>query len=340
MKIAIHHHPGSFSERWIQYCQDHNIGYKQVNCYASDIIEQMHECDALMWHWQHADPKAVLFARPLIYSLETMGKKVFPDANTCWHFDDKVGQKYLLEAIGAPLVPSYVFYGQPEALAWIEQTAFPKVFKLRGGAGAANVFLVKTKSAAVAKVKQAFGKGFKPVAGYFSDLSAKVSRVKRTGSWFEKLKRAPQTIKNIYLLNHAMSVEKGYAYFQDFVPGNDGDTRIVVIGDCAFGLHRYCRDHDFRASGSGKIDYAVDLIPRACLKIAFSVANQLHLQCGAFDFIKGPDDTPLIVEISYGFAMPAYDACPGYWDRDLNYHEGTFNPQAKMLELVIKGCGK
>ena len=68
---------------------------------------------------------------------------VFPNFNTAWHFDDKVGQKYLLEAIDAPLVPSYVFYSKEMALKWLEQTQFPKVFKLRGGAGSANVKLVQ-----------------------------------------------------------------------------------------------------------------------------------------------------------------------------------------------------
>ena len=87
----------------------------------------MSDCDALMWNWDHTNPKDVLFARQLTYSLETMGKKVFPDSRTCWHFDDKVGQKYLLEAVGAPLVPSYVFYDKDEAIAWTERTEFPKV---------------------------------------------------------------------------------------------------------------------------------------------------------------------------------------------------------------------
>ncbi len=76
------------------------------------------------------NPRDILFAKQLLFSLEQSGIIVFPDFNTGWHFDDKVGQKYLLETIDAPLVPSYVFYSKKEALEWDEQTNFPKVFKL------------------------------------------------------------------------------------------------------------------------------------------------------------------------------------------------------------------
>ena len=113
-----------------------------------------------MFHHHHGNYKDVLFARQLLYSLEESGKRVFPDWRTCWHFDDKVGQKYLLEAIGAPLIPSYVFYTEKEALNWIRQTTFPKVFKLRGGASAANVKLVHTAKEAKNFVQKAFGTGF------------------------------------------------------------------------------------------------------------------------------------------------------------------------------------
>src|SRR4051812_29552347 len=112
MKIAIHNRPGSFSDRWISYCRQNHVDYKLVNCYDSDIVAQLDDCEGLMWHWSQVDYKDLLFAKQLTISLEKKGLKVFPDVNTSWHFEDKVGQKYLLEAIGAPLVDSYVFYSR------------------------------------------------------------------------------------------------------------------------------------------------------------------------------------------------------------------------------------
>lgn len=144
MKIAIHN-SGSFSIRWIKYCKKYAIPFKTVNCYDSDIIKQLKDCDALMWHHDHGKFKDVLSAKKILFALEHAGIKVFPDFHTAWHFDDKVAQKYLLEAINAPLVPSYVFYDKKEALDWATATTYPKVWKLKGGAGAANVKLVRSK---------------------------------------------------------------------------------------------------------------------------------------------------------------------------------------------------
>ena len=97
MKIGIQQSKGSFSERWISYCDAHEIEYKLVDCYKTDIIQQLSDCDALMWHIHQNSPRDILFAKQLIFSVEASGKRVFPDYHTVWHFDDKVGQKYLLE---------------------------------------------------------------------------------------------------------------------------------------------------------------------------------------------------------------------------------------------------
>ena len=146
MKIAIHKRKDSISDRldiWIEYCQSNNIPYKIVDCYQNDILAQLSDCDGLMWHWDLNDYKAALFSKQLTLSLEKKGLKVFPSGSTAWHYDDKVGQKYLLESINAPLVPTHIFYSKSDALDWIKSARFPLVFKLRGGAASINVKLVK-----------------------------------------------------------------------------------------------------------------------------------------------------------------------------------------------------
>ena len=161
MKIGIQATSGTFSDRWIPYCESKGIPYKLVDCYQTDIIEQLSNCDALMWHYNHKDSKDSKFAKQLLFSIQKAGKKVFPDFNTAWHFDDKVGQKYLLEAIGAPLAPAYVFYSMHEAIVWAGSTNYPKVFKLRNGAGSDNVRLARNRREAVVLIKKSFGRGFK-----------------------------------------------------------------------------------------------------------------------------------------------------------------------------------
>ena len=108
-RIAIHDQPGSFSDRWVEYCQSKGIDYKLVNCFDSAIIEQLKDCQYLLWNWD-LSYKGSLDARTVIMAAEKMGLKVFPNVSTCWHYDDKVAQMYLLQSIDAPLVKSYIFY--------------------------------------------------------------------------------------------------------------------------------------------------------------------------------------------------------------------------------------
>ncbi len=333
MKIGIHNRPGSFSDHWIDYCQKNNIQYKLVNCYDSDIVFQLEDCDALMWHHHHANYKDVLFAKQLLYSLEQCGKKTFPDYKTSWHFDDKVGQKYLFESIGAPFVPSYVFYTKQEAMEWIKQTTFPKVFKLRGGAGAANVKLVMSAGNARNLVNKAFGKGFSKFdrIGYFKDRINKY-RIGKIGI-LEVIKGFGRLFFQTEFARFH-SPEKGYIYFQDYIPDNLFDIRVIVIAEKAFAIKRMVRTGDFRASGSGNILYGKENIPTKTIELAFKLTDKLQSQCAAFDFVYDEAGDPKVIELSFGFISAAYDSCVGYWDKSLKFHEGKFIPQNWMVETI------
>src|SRR5690554_6815338 len=333
MKIAIHN-AGSFSIRWIDYCKKNNISYKTVNCFDSDIIDQLKDCDALMWHHHQSVYNDVIVAKKLLFALEHAGIKVFPNFHTGWHFDDKVAQKYLLEAIDAPLVPSYVFYDKKEALDWAKSTTYPKVFKLKGGAGAANVKLVRSKKDAIKLINTAFGKGF----SQFNRLGNLKERYRKYKSGKDTLLGVAKGVGRLIIPTEfakLQSRERGYVYFQEFVPNNSFDIRIIVIGDKAFAIKRMTRENDFRASGSGDIIFDKNQIDERCVQISFDVNNKLNCQSVAYDFVFDENNNPLIVEISYGFAMDAYDACPGYWDSSLQWHEGKFNPQGWMVEDLI-----
>jgi glutathione synthase/RimK-type ligase-like ATP-grasp enzyme len=337
MKIAIHERKGSFSDRWIDYCKANKIDFKIVNCYDTDILTQLQNCDGLMWHWSHQDYRAQNFARQLIYAAEKMGIKVFPDYNTCWHFDDKLGQKYLLESIDAPLVRSYAFYNKKDALKWVQTTSFPKVFKLRGGAGAYNVKLIKTKNEARKIINKAFGKGFK-LTDRFSNLKQRIWVLKRDKDVHSVIHFMKGLIRLIVQKPNfdLLPTQKGYVYFQEFITGNEYDDRIIVVGNRAFALRRYVRKNDFRASGSGVFEYNKELFKEQAVQIAFNISKNINTQSLAFDFIYDKDNKPYIVEISYAYSMgSAYDNCPGYWDSNLTWHNKPVNPQTFIIEDFI-----
>jgi glutathione synthase/RimK-type ligase-like ATP-grasp enzyme len=315
--------------------EQEKINYKIVNAFDSDIITNVKDCDALMWHHHHAEFKDVLTAKRILFALEHAGIKVFPDFNTGWHFDDKVAQKYLLEAIDAPLVPSFVFYDKQKALDWVNTTTFPKVFKLKGGAGSANVKLVRTKNECIKLVEKAFGKGFKQFDSW-GHLKEVIEKFKNNKVTFKNVVGAIYRLFVSTEFAKDMPREMGYAYFQEFIPNNDSDIRVIVVGKRAFALKRMVRKGDFRASGSGNIIYDKNQIDQRCIMIAFKMNKKIKSQSIAYDFVFDENNSPLIVEISYGYAISAYDECEGYWDSELNWFRGTFNPQWWMVENLIK----
>jgi len=335
--IAIHNNLSEvlFHYRWVAYCKKNKIPYKLVDCYANDIVEQLKECSVLMWHYHQANPKDIVMAKPLLFALEQSGIKVFPDFNTAWHFDDKVGQKYVLEGLKTNLVPTWVFYDKKEALDWTEKTTFPKVFKLRGGASSQNVQLANNKKAASKLIHKAFGKGF-PAYDAWGNLKERFRKWRLGKTTFVDVVKGILRLVKKPTYAKVMGNEMHYSYFQEFIPNNDSDIRIIVIDGKAFGIKRMNRENDFRASGGGTILYEKEGIDERCVKAAFECTKKLKSQCIAYDFVMGSENNPLLIEISYGFANKGYDACTGYWDEALNWYPGTFNPYGWMVESLLK----
>lgn len=332
--LAIHASDAGFHPRWASYCCSNQIPYRTVNCYESDIVAQLKGCDALMWHHSHSNPRDMLIAKQIMFALQHSGFEVFPDFRTAWHFDDKVAQKYLFEALDLSAVPAWVFTDKKEALGWIARTTFPKVFKLRRGAGSSNVRLVKSRSEAQALTRRAFSKGISTYDPWTS-LKERMYK-KRIGKagWGDVMKGIARFTKPPGF-SSVVGKECGYVYFQEFIPGNDSDTRVIVIGERAFAIKRLTRPGDFRASGSGKILHDAGEIDEACVKAAFDINSKVLSDCLACDFVLSDSGAPLLIEISYGFDQKGYESCPGYWTEDMSFHRETFDPQGWMVESIL-----
>lgn len=333
MRIAIHQSKGSFSDQWIEFCEKNNIDFKIVNALDSDIMAQLQDCDIFMWHHHHGNYRDVLASKPVLFALEQGGVKVFPNFNTGWHFDDKVAQKYLFEFFDFPLVPSYVFYEKDAALQWAESTIYPKVFKLKGGAGSSNVKLVSSKYDCKKLIRKAFKTGFSQFSKghYFNEQLIKFRETRNVLFILKAFAR-------LFILPEFAKMgkeEKGYVYFQDFIPGNHTDFRLKIVDNKCWGFQRQVRKNDFRASGSGHLIYDNDLIPQSMIKLAFEISEKLNLQSAAFDFIV-QESKPLLVEMSYGFGIDAEEFNYGYWTKDLIWHDEKFVPQYWMIENILR----
>jgi len=128
---------------------------------------------------------------------------------------------------------------------------------------------------------------------------------------------------------------RNYVYFQEFLPGNKFDTRVMVIGKKAFCARRFNRVDDFRASGSGFDDFSQEEIDKRCIKIAFEISGRLGFQTMSYDFLYDGNNQPLVSEMSYTSPDWTVWSSPGYWDENLQFHEGHFWPQYTILSDLL-----
>lgn len=338
IKVAIHE-DGGWGKKWLEYCRSNQIPHKAVNCYESDILSQIGDCNALMWAFKHLLPTDILMARHVLYTAGKMGIHTYPDFDTAWHFDDKVAQKYLLEAMDLPAARAWVFYSKEKLAVWLEKNPhrLPIVAKLRRGAGSYNVRLMRTHHEVLEYANKMFGKGISPAPSGFADAGNKMRVAYSAGgikNVFNRLKKAPRFFEVMRQGRKYHSAEKGYVYLQEFIPGNDCDFRLKVVGDRAWGFRRFVRKNDFRASGSGELDFDHRKIPISMVAMAFKTCRKLRMQSLALDIVL-ERDTPLIVEISYGFGIDQGEA-EGYWTADGIRHDSSFDPVHLICETFIK----
>ncbi|MCD4828959.1 MAG: hypothetical protein K8R90_05965 [Candidatus Cloacimonetes bacterium] len=292
------------------------------------LIDKIKGFDFLINTWGHYsfDHQMIKTILPVVE--EHLNIPCFPDRATWWSYDDKLRQKYLCDAHGYPMVPSWVFWERSDALEWLKTTDYPVVFKLKGGAGSSNVVLVKTRQQGEKLVRQMFGPGLMSGKFHWSDQSLR----HRTTQFIRRMqKKAAGHESNRFWMR-----DKNYIMFQKFMPGNEFDMRITTIGDRAFGFLRYNRPNDFRASGSGKIEYNCEKIDRNCLEIALRISREQRFQTMTYDFLYDASGQPFFCEISYTYQDLAVFKCAGFWDSDMNYHEGHFWPEYLHLVDFLK----
>jgi hypothetical protein len=130
-------------------------------------------------------------------------------------------------------------------------------------------------------------------------------------------------------------LHKNYVYFQKFCAGNDYDLRVSTAGLRAHAFKRFVRKGDFRASGSNTWDINPKRIDLRCVRIALDISKYFGFQAMAYDFVYD-EGNPVVVEMSYAYGGAGYpDFMNGYWDFDLNWHEGRFYPQHfELIDLL------
>lgn len=334
---------GSYGMKWLEELQKAGTDADTADLRTSTGFCKALDSDGVMWHIDMR-PSIQTAASSLLSVLEiTSGKPVFPNYNTRWHFDNKISQHYLFKRLGINTPATYVFWEEEQALEWLETNQrYPVIAKLKRGASSSCVFKLDSEKDALRYIRKMFSvKGMSRGIGSVKKSSYRAYRdlsrmmvLKLPRSILEHFLRERPALRDVW------PNERGYVYFQEYLQGNEYDTRVTVIGDRAFGFRRFNRDKDFRASGSGKIDYDIDSLDKRAIELAHNISATNRFQSMAYDFLIDEDGKPSLVEISYAYQSKAVFDCPGFWDSKLNWHEGHVLPEAVHVEDFLEQIDK
>jgi glutathione synthase/RimK-type ligase-like ATP-grasp enzyme len=335
LKIAVGVSDSPWDQRFAAALDEHisrgePVRYDLVDLRRSDWIRRVEPYGAILWKSTAMGIEEAEHYKEKTYFLEAyLGKMVVPNYNSIWHFESKVAQSYLLAIANVPTPATIATFNHYEAEARIQELTFPVVFKRSEGAGSRNVQLVKSQTDAMRRHRQAFAQQM------FHELRAKggslwcdaATAVRRR--WFWKFLWQ-------CLTGH---IPQGHLYWQEFLAGNDADLRIAAIGDrCAYGFWRRNRPNDFRASGSGRIDYD-RTVPEEALRMCLALNRRFDFDSMAYDILL-KDDQFVISEMSYGYLDVVPYRTAGYFrlhdDGQLEFVKGHVWPQSLWAEWTIE----
>ncbi|GJL53988.1 MAG: hypothetical protein NPIRA02_11200 [Nitrospirales bacterium] len=322
----------SFSHRWLELAKESGHEVRIVNVYDEEhFFSQLKGSEAFMWAFWNAPTSRELGKRMMAALEHVNALTIFPNWRTSWFFEDKISQRYLMEASGIPTPTTWVFWRRQDAIDFLKQAKYPIVLKLAFGICSDNVCLLHNIEEGEYWVAKLFGEGVTTL------------RIKEPRPLFREMAaRGRDAAKALLGMtppveNTSPDIQRGRILFQEFIPDNDHDLRIIVIGKRAFAFRRMNRPGDFRASGSGLIDWNPQQIDEASIRLTLNLAKKLGQQVITFDIVHRNNE-PVIVEMSYYYEAWTVFQCPGHWvlkDNALEWIEGKMKAEdAIFVDLI------
>jgi len=192
--------------------------------------------------------------------LETyMGKICYPSSAHTRLYEDKSLEAYISKVTSIPFANTYISNDKDDALTLIKNLKFPVVSKIIPSSGSVGVEMVRN-------VKQA-----RRIVNHAFSMSGRKTHL----SYYQ---------------------QKDFIYYQEFIPNDGYDHRVVVVGDWVFGFDRKVLPHDFRASGMG-IEEKKELSEES-MRIALQVNKIIQSPILAVDMVHGLDGSYYIIEFS------------------------------------------
>ena len=331
---------GSFIPGWRTALLRSDAEPIRLSGLEEDTLGYCRTLNAVMCHYSHQRPDFLLIPAVLDLIEDVLGLPIFPGRRMRILFDRKDLQSQILASFGLPIVPARCTDDYSRFVREMSETVFPIVIKYVNGAGSSQVTQARNrKEALVIGRTMARRREFSfptPLAKQGRLLLGRAARFAKKGALSIFAPSYEQKLKHLVPWQaNDVSQRLPLIYWQPFVSSN-GDIRVTVIGDRAFTFRRGNRANDFRASGSGRISYEHSQSDKDAVKIAFEAEKQLNVGNVAFDFLRSPDGSPQIVEMSYGYLSSAVEKCPGHWLRDGSWCEESRKPEDLHVEWFLR----
>jgi len=243
----------------IRFCENNEIPFEIYSIHDFNWLQKGNEFDVIIG-FTSCSSFDLNEIRDKFYILESKLNKIcYPSRKHILLYENKILESELSKIHNFPFIPTFVSYDKKDALTLLNNLDFPVVSKIVPSSGSVGVERIKTKNQAKKIIKQAFS----------------------------------QNGRKIHIV---YSRQKNYVYFQEFIPNDGYDIRVIVVGNMVFGFYRKAPKGDFRASGM-HIEEMRDL-PEEAIRIARSVNKIINSPLLAVDMVHGVDGKFYINEFS------------------------------------------
>lgn len=182
-------------------------------------------------------------------------------------------------------------------------------------------------------VKGASGSTSKSVylASNHKELLERASLVSKTFNIYDFIRFSiKKLIKKGYIPE---SLHRKKFIIQEFIPGLEGDFKVLVFGNKYYVLQRFNRKNDFRASGSGKFKYP-DFTPSNILDAAKEVFERFESPCISLDLaLDNSSNNVFIIELQFlMFGTITLEKSTGYYFYDTDSLQWVWKEEKPELE--------
>lgn len=289
-----------------KYCDVNQIPYQEIDIHKSTFADQLLNIDILVWRTSSDYASQWEATDKVEFISDYLGKMTLPTKESLWFYEDKVREQWLFEYYRLPRIKTFISHSKDESMSFINSTNYPIVLKDRTCSSSEGVMLVKNKYQAKKLCEKIFSDGRRIFEPYIK--------------------------------------QKGYVLFQEFVPNEGFDLRIVIVGNSYFGYFRYPKEKDFRASGSGIV--RKEAIPMDVLQLAKHTKNCFPKSYMlAVDFLQDSRDKKYyIIETSIFISIETpeqlmVNGIPGrYIEKgdSFVFEEGRFWLPELMMDVIMQ----